>query len=70
MFQVVSYADSIFIQMDKKPTLIAFLVMRFFTDCFDIIGYFFPEINVKAAGWFYLFFDCDVQSSYWIFESK
>ena len=56
MYQVVSYADSILFQWIKNY-LIAFLVMLLLPILFDIIRYFYPEMNsYQGSWWFFLFF--------------
>lgn len=56
MYQVVSYADSILFRWIKNY-LIAFLVMLLLPILFDIIRYFYPEMNsYQGSWWFFLFF--------------
>ncbi len=56
MCQVVSYADSILFQWIKNY-LIAFLVMLLLPILFDIIRYFYPEMNsYQGSWWFFLSF--------------
>lgn len=56
IYQVVSYADSILFKW-IKTYLMAFLIMLLLPIFFDVICYFFPELNsYKGSWWFFLFF--------------
>lgn len=56
MYQVVSYADSILFKW-IKTYLYSFMVMLIMPIVFDLLTYFYPELNsYTGSWWFFLFF--------------